>query len=37
MEGILHWKQGRSWAMSNTPNLSGVEQKNEQKSLYLKM
>jgi len=34
MESILHWEKGRSWAQSDTSNLSGVERKHEQKKLY---
>ena len=26
-ESIPHWEQGRSWTLSDTPNLTGVERK----------
>jgi len=37
MEGIPHWEQGRSWVLSDTPNLSGMERKYEQNRICLEM
>ena len=31
MESTLYCECGRSWALNDTPNLTGVERKNEQK------
>jgi len=35
MESILHCERGRSWALSDTPNLSEVERKHEQNKICL--
>ena len=37
VENTLHQGRGRSWASSYTSNLAGVERKNEQKKLHLRM
>jgi len=34
MESILHWEQGRSWAPSDTSNLSEVKQKRTEENLF---
>jgi len=36
MGSILHGECGRSWALSDTPNLSEVEQENQQNRFCLK-
>ena len=37
MESTLHCKRGRSWALSDTPNLSGVERTNQQNRIPYKI
>jgi hypothetical protein len=37
MENVFHRGQGRSWALSDTPNLSGVERKSKQERMYLRV